>query len=240
MTIEIIAEIGISHSGSMIIARDLIDSAKECGADCAKFQLYDVDTSFPDKKVITQDRNWYEEVKKTQLSYKQVKTLANYCKHIGIEFLASCSDLERLSWLEEVGVKRHKVGSSMNKNKELVDAMIATGKQIIISDKIPITYYNPGRIKHPQYSVLYCIPKYPTLLSDLNLSKVLFGSAFDGFSDHTQGIEASTVAIERGAKIIEKHFCLKRDNSNPDMVCSIEPQELKTLVKFARKVEEVL
>jgi len=42
------------------------------------------------------------------------------------------------------------------------------------------------------------------------------------------------------ATIIEKHFCLKRDNSNPDMVCSIEPNELKELVRFARKVEEIL
>ena len=48
------------------------------------------------------------------------------------------------------------------------------------------------------------------------------------------------IAMSRGAKIIEKHFCLKRDNSNPDMICSIEPDELRQLVEFARKVEEVL
>ena len=237
MTIEIIAEIGISHEGDMILARELIDAAKEAGVKTAKFQLYDVDASFPDKKIIAQNRNWYEEVKKIQLSRRQAETLARYCDHIGIEFLASAADLERLSWLEEFEVKRHKVGSSMNKNKELIDAMANTGKEILLSCQRRSDAYIPS---DKNIKVLYCIPMYPTPLDKFEFSRIGFPYEFQGFSDHTQGIEASVIAMARGAKIIEKHFCLKRDNSNPDMVCSIEPDELKRLVEFARKVEEVL
>lgn len=241
MSIIIIAEAGINHNGNIETAKELIRQAKECGADIWKTQLYDVGKSFLGKKIIAQGRNWYEEVKKTQLSKDQTFLLADYCKEVGIEFMASAPDLERLGWLEEIGVKRHKVGSSMNKNKELIDVMLKTGKQILISDKIPVSYYNPGQTKHHQYSVLYCIPEYPTSLLKLKLSKVLFGTAFVGFSDHTQGIEASMVAMARGAIIIEKHFTLdKTDPRGPDHICSVELDELRQLVRFARKCEEII
>ena len=247
-SILIIAEIGINWR-NMETAKKLIELAKENGADIAKFQLYDVDKSFSNKKIVAQHKNWYNEVKKTQLTKEQTFQLAEWCKEVDIEFMASASDLERLGWLEEVGVKRHKVGSSMSENKELIEAMLNTDKEVIISIPYGIfkfPYYklpNQGKIKF-----LYCIPRYPTNLNTLDFTPGLFedlkvaeySKPFDGFSDHTIGIEASMIAMARGAKIIEKHFCLKRDNSNPDMICSIEPGELRQLVNFAKKVKEIL
>ena len=237
--IIVVAECGINWLGNLEIARNMITVAQNCGADAAKFQLYDVDKLFPDKAIMAQEKNWYEEVKKTQLSFEEVNWLAAYCQHIGIEFLASCFDLERLSWLEEIGVKRHKVGSRANKDKELIDAMIATGKEVLVScqrsyltetsfhaDKSPIKY-------------LYCVPEYPTPFNELEFDQIAF-PPYSGFSDHTQGIEACIVAMSRGATIIEKHFTLDRSMPGPDMICSMEPSELRDLVQFARKVEEVL
>lgn len=232
--ILIVAEAGISHGGNMEIAKEMIRQAKTCGAEIWKTQLFDVD------KFYSPDWEWYEVVKKTQLSKEQFLMLADYCQKLDIEILASAHDLERLAWCEEVGMRRHKVATSMRKNKELIDAMIATGKQVLISTNIPVDYYNPYQTKYPNYKVLYCVPKYPTPLSNLQLQYVDFKHEFSGFSDHTIGIEASMIAMARGAKVIEKHFCLKRDNSNPDMICSITPSELRELVNFARKVEEIL
>ena len=242
MTIEIIAECGINHRGDMKLAREMIDIAKSINIKIVKFQLYDVDALFPDKQIIAQNRNWYEEVKKTQLTKEQVFELAGYCREVGIEFFASAFDLERLSWLEEVGVKRHKIATRMNQTEKYIIAVRKLGKPIIFSTNLPRTQISFW------YNTLYCIPKYPAQLSDLEFNKIKFMNTrkyannytFDGFSDHTIGPEASMIAMARGATIIEKHFCLKRDNSNPDMVCSIEPNELKELVEFARKVEEVL
>lgn len=237
--ITIIAEAGISHQGNMSLARELILRTKETGADIWKTQLYDVDALFPDKKIITQGRNWYDEVKKTQLTKEQVFQLAEWCKETEIEFMSSCFDLERLGWLEEIGVKRYKVASIVNQNRELIDAMSRTGKEVLISCRRRYFAYVSKDYRN-NFKYLYCIPKYPTELKDLEFDKINFPEEFQGLSDHTAGVEASMIAMARGAKIIEKHFCLKRDNSNPDMVCSIEPDELSELVRFARKVEEIL
>ena len=243
--ILIIAEAGISHGGSIELAKEMVRQVKSCGADIFKTQLYDVDTLFPDKKIIAQNKNWYDEVKKTQLTKEQVFELADYCKQLNIEFMASAFDLERLGWLEKIGVKRHKIANRHNKNSIMLNAMRETDKEIIIS-----TYPNDPFVEYefmcglcasnPRYKFLYCVSNYPTELKDLHLSKIDFRRCYDGLSDHSTGIEVSMIAMARGATIIEKHFCLKRDNSNPDMVCSIEPNELKTLVQFARKVEDVL
>ena len=243
--ILVIAECGINGGGIIEINKELILRAKDAGADVAKFQLYDVDALFPDKQIIAQNRNWYEEVKKTQLTKEQVFELAGYCREVGIEFFASAFDLERLSWLEEVGVKRHKIPNRY-KSSSILNAMRRTGKQIIISTYpddpfIEWEFWRGTCTAAHDYKFLYCVSNYPTELKDLHFAEIKFDSNhFNGLSDHTIGIETSIIAMARGATIIEKHFCLKRDNSNPDMVCSIEPNELKELVKFARKVEEVL
>jgi len=236
MIIEIIAECGINHRGDMKLAREMIDIAKSIGIKIVKFQLYDVDTLFPDKQVIAQDKNWYEEVKKTQLTKEQVFELANYCKQLQIEFMASCFDLERLGWLEEVRVKRHKVATRMNRNMELITAMVETGKEVLLSDSTTrfISYF-------PDFKFLYCIPEYPTPLSKLQLQYVDFKHEYTGFSSHYPGIEPALFAMARGARIIEVHFCLSRQViDNPDITSSIEPKELKELVRIARVFEKML
>lgn len=237
--IEVIAEIGINHGGSMDLAEYLILEAKRCGADVAKFQLSDVDVTFPDKKIMAQEKNWYNEAKKAQLSKEQVLELAECCKEVGIEFFASATDLERLGWLEEVGVKRHKVAYRMNQDKVLIETMLKTGKQVLISHRED--YKFPGSIKYwNKYISLYCIPEYPTPLSNCKLQYVDFIHDYSGLSSHYPGIEPALYAIARGAKIIEVHFCLSRKKIiGPDITSSIEPKELKELVRIARVFEKI-
>lgn len=228
--VQIIAECGINHGGNMEIAKEMIVMAKVCGADLAKFQLYDVDTLFPDKKIMAQGKDWYEAVKPTQLTKEQAKMLFEFGREAGIEVFFSVFDVERVKWCEEIGVKRYKIPYSQSTNFELLKAILPKTK-VIISTHTP--YYN----HYHDTSWLYCIPLYPTPLECVNFYRM---ADCDGFSDHTVGIDASKIAIARGAKIIEKHFCLKRDDSNCDMICSIEPHELKELCDFARVVECVL
>lgn len=234
--IEIIPDIGINHNGDMKIARRLIWEAQQAGCRVAKFQLYDIDKLFPDKKIITQGRNWYNEVKKTQLSYEQAKDLALYCHSLGIEFFASAFDSERLVWLEEVGVKRHKVATRVNTEVPLIRAMVNTGKPVLLSCTNRSSVF-----QSPHISYLYCVPEYPTPLSSLKFERINFPTQYQGFSDHTTGLEAAEIAIARGAVIVEKHFTLNKDShEGPDHCCSIEPYELKRLVEFAKRVEEAL
>ena len=236
--IIVIAEIGINWSGDMNLLKELVFRAKDCSCNIAKTQLYDPTKLFPNKEIWVQGKNWYPEVEKTKMSREQLFQFADWCKEVEIEPMASCYDLERLSWLEAVGVGRHKIGSRANKNWKLISAMLQTGKEILYSCQVrDFTSYI---LQFPEIKYLYCIPEYPTPLEKLKFSKIAFPLEFQGFSQHYPGIEPALVAMARGAQIIEIHFCLKRDNSNPDMACSIEPRELKQLVEFARRVEEIL
>ena len=243
--ITIVAEAGINHSGNMATAKELILRAKECCIDIFKTQAYSVEALFPNHKIMTQGKNWYEEVLKTELTKEQLFQIADWCEESDIEFLCSAFDTERLGWLEEIGVKRHKIATKMNRNYEYINEVAKTRKPIIISsniDAIEIKYQWSYRINTASAKTnwLYCLPEYPTELNHLEFDRFDFGIQFDGFSDHSVGIEASVVAMTLGASIIEKHFCLRRDNSNPDMICSAEPNEMKQIVQWARKIEEIL
>lgn len=229
--ITIIAEIGQNHNGDMRLAKELIREAKANGADIAKFQLFDTDYIFkPDFK-------WYKEAKQAELTKEQVKELHKECQKVGIEFLASVFDVERVKWTEEIGMRRYKIASRSIYDKELIKAIEKTKKPIIAS---------LGMWKEPEFpkiqgkvDYLFCVSKYPTLDEDLTGFPEKF-DRYSGFSDHTIGIKWAIEAMKRGAKIIEKHFTLDKNMHGPDHKCSIEPHELKELVKYARRFGKIL
>src|SRR3954468_5086707 len=128
MRAEIIAEIGQNHNGDMKMATDLIRAAKDCGADVAKFQMYEARALFP-----KENNPWYDYNCRTELSRAQVDELANECARLDIEFMASVFDLERVEWLEAIGVKRYKVASRSVRETALVERLVATGKPLIVS-----------------------------------------------------------------------------------------------------------
>ena len=229
----IIAEIGQNHNGNMEIARELISAAKNNGANIAKFQLYDVDTIFP------ATFEWYREAKAAEMNRKQVSEMARECERVGIEFCASVFDVERLSWCEDLGVKRYKVASRSVKQKELLSAIGSTGKDMIVSLGMWDETTFPQIETLGKLDYLYCVAKYPTQYDDLHFESVSFNK-YSGFSDHTIGIEASMVAVARGAWIIEKHFTLDKNMHGPDHACSMTPCELRTLCEYTLKFEKVL
>jgi N,N'-diacetyllegionaminate synthase len=61
-----------------------------------------------------------------------------------------------------------------------------------------------------------------------------------GYSDHTLGIEIPIAAVAMGAKVIEKHFTLDRSLDGPDHMASLEPEELKNMVKAIRNIDEAM
>ncbi len=229
----IIAEIGQNHNGEMEIARKLISAAKEGGADVAKLQLYDVDAIFPPSF------EWYKEAKEAQLTQEQVVELADWCQKVGIEFMASAFDPERVAWCQKIGIKRYKIASRSIYDKQLIAAIAKTGKDIIASLGMYQGKEFPEIKTSGKVDFLYCVAKYPALPQDLNFLAVDFNQ-YSGFSDHTIGIEAALVAMARGARIIEKHFTLDKQMHGPDHAGSMEPQELRQLVEFSRKFGAIL
>jgi len=244
--ITVIAEAGINWNGDMRTMRELILAAKDCGCSIFKTQVHDISKNFPDHKIMVGGKNWYEECLRSNLTKEQVLQTAEWCKEAEIEFMASSADVMRAGWLEEAGVKRHKVAYMMRHNKELIDFMLSTGKLVLLSTgNLWRDYYRPDETKMAPYELLYCVPKYPTQYYDLHLGDVNFtpgmGLFYNGFSDHTIGPSAAIVALSRGARIIEKHFTLDRsDNRGPDHQISADAAVMKTIVHFAKEVEEIL
>jgi sialic acid synthase SpsE len=237
--IDIIAEVGINHQGNINLAHEMIRQAALCGANCVKFQAYSVDKLFhPDYGEDPNEEIW-KGVKPLEFNKDQFVQLKKWCKEENVEFMCSVFDEERLEWMEDIGVERHKIASRVSKlNPELARKIISTGKECLMSLGFSAKRLDEddGDIKY-----LYCVSEYPTEYSSLHIPKQ-FGHDYEyyGFSDHSLGIGASLVAIGRGAKTVEKHFTLNKAAEGFDHVCSIDPIELKHLAAFGREMSKVI
>ena len=170
----IIAEIGHNHMGYMRHAKLLIDEAKACGADIAKFQAYDTE------KIKKPWQSRYFELKLSEHTFEEFKELKEYCDEVGIEFMASAFDIEHFEWLEKLGVKRHKIASRSIYDTELIKAMEKTGTPIIASLGM---WKGPGLPKIKNVQFLHCISQifsqlvlflFPNLLILLLANQLLF------------------------------------------------------------------
>lgn len=234
MRTEIIAEIGQNHNGDMELAKTLIHECKKAGADVAKFQLYEARALFP-----KEGNEWFGYNCRTELGHDQIRMLAEECARADIEFMASVFDIERIAWLEDVGMRRYKIASRSIFETGLIQAVAATGKPMIVSlgkwDRPGL----PGIKASGGVDYLYCIAKYPPALTEVHLRKADF-NLYSGFSDHTIGTAASIAAIARGARIIEKHFTLDKTMVGPDHAGSATPEELAQMCAFRDDAEKIL
>jgi len=219
-----IVEIGHNWNGDIELAKKMIWVAKDFGADIIKVQLYDID------KIKIPSDTHYQELKDSQLTRKQMIELSEEVKKAGIEFMASAFDTERVQWLEEIGVKRHKLASRSIYDQDLIQTMVKTGKPIIVSlgtwkkKELPI-------IENAEF--LYCLTRRE--IERFGVRN--FPEKFDklaGFSDHTIGIEYIMKAIDRGARIIEKHFTLDKNLPGCDQAGSATTDEFKEIVDYAK------
>ncbi len=223
----IICEIGQNFCGDMILAKHLIREAKLNGGDLCKFQLYSHEKLYKDTNIPN-----------CELSFEQAKELFDFGKGIGMEVFFSVFDIERVKWCEWMGVKRYKIASGSIDDKELHDTLYKTRKPVIQSLGGGVLRWKASE----EMYYLYCIPKYPANLYDINFKnarfvKVEHWTYSDGFSDHTIGLDASKIALARGAQIIEKHFCLDH-HTGIDAEWSMTPEELRELKRFEGVVGE--
>lgn len=232
----IIAEIGINHNGRIALAQELIRQARIAGADIAKFQFYDPyklfgpQGTFPNAEALAHALT-------VSFDFEQATRLKRWCDQEEIEFMASVFDEERFEWMEALGVRRHKIASRAAVDRPLCERILATGKETFVSLGFWEGAGVPFDAPHVRY--LYCVPKYPCPYENVQLPASFADSPYDGFSDHTIGIEASLVAVGRGARVIEKHFTLNKGLPGPDHICSATPDELAELSRLARLMEKL-
>ena len=253
----IIAEAGVNHNGSIELAKKLIDVAIKAEVDAVKFQTFraeDVVVKSAKKaeyqKETTGDGSQYEMIKKLELTEHDFKELADYAKRKGILFLSSPFDKESVNILDEINVPSFKIASGEITNFSLLKHIAKKEKPIILSTGMSTL----GEVEEAlnvirsegakDIILLHCVSNYPAKIEDVNLRAMeTLKNVFKipvGFSDHTLGITASIAAVALGACVIEKHFTLDRNLSGPDHRASLEPDELKEMVKTIKDVENAL
>lgn len=254
----IIAEAGVNHNGSIVIAKRLAQIAKECGADIVKYQTVNLDCLVSEsaqmadyqKQNIGKETSQKDMLQKLLLKKDEFVELAAYCKEIGIGFLSTPFDIDSIGFLEGLGCERWKVPSGEITNLPYLEKIAETGKPVILStgmstmDEVGAAYRLLQENGAGKITLLHCTTEYPAPFADVNLLAMqtlreTFGCAV-GYSDHTRGIEISLAAVAMGAGIIEKHFTLDRNMEGPDHKASLEPEELKTLVTSIRNIETAL
>lgn len=254
----IIAEAGVNHNGDIRLAKKLIDSARESGADAVKFQTFvpeNVISIFAEKapyqKASTGSaETQLEMVKKLRLTFDQFIELNEYSKEKGIMFLSTPFDIDSLDFLETIDMPMIKVPSGEIVNLPLLLSVAALQKPVILSTGMStleeVRFARNVLLDNgaERVSLLHCNTEYPTPYKDANLLAMLtlrreFGGEV-GYSDHTLGIEVSIAAAAMGADIIEKHFTLDKTFDGPDHSCSLEPDELKAMIEAIRHIEQAL
>ncbi|MDY7000462.1 MAG: N-acetylneuraminate synthase [Thermodesulfobacteriota bacterium] len=258
--IFIIAEAGVNHNGSVDTAKRLIDVAREANADAVKFQTFktgNVVTRNAHKaeyqvKATQEDGSQFEMIKKLELSQSDFTELFQYCRQKGLLFLSTPFDLESVDFLHGLGLEIIKIPSGEITNVPYLRKIGSLGGKVILSTGMSdlgevedaLDVLTASGTSLDDITVLHCNTEYPTPFEDVNLRAmrsmaVAFGVR-TGYSDHTNGIEVPVAAAALGAVVIEKHFTLDRNLPGPDHKASLEPEELKAMVRAIRNIEKAL
>jgi N,N'-diacetyllegionaminate synthase len=257
MSVFIIAEAGVNHNGSIDLAKKLIDVASYAGADAVKFQTFTAINLVTknskkanyQKDTTDQKENQFSMLKKLELSKAMHLELINYSNDKNIKFLSSPFDQDSIELLKDLGLKIFKIPSGEITNLPYLKHIGKLNKKIILSTgmsnmsevkKALDILINSGTKKN-NITVLHANTEYPTPMEDVNLkAMVTIGKELDikfGYSDHTLGIEVGIAAVAMGASCIEKHFTLDCNMKGPDHKASLEPDQLKEMVKCIRNIE---
>ena len=259
MGVFIIAEAGVNHNGDINLAKKLIDVAVEAGVDAVKFQTWKTEL------LVTKEANQaeyqtentginesqFDMLKRLELSYDEFRELKNYCDIKNIMFLSTPDEFESANFLCELQ-EIFKIGSGEITNLPYLRHIGKLNKKVILStgmadigeieDALDVLVAAGTNKKN--IIVLHANTMYPTPMEDVNLRAMqTIGNTFDvhyGYSDHTLGIEVDIAAVAMGATVIEKHFTLDKTMEGPDHKASLEPDELKAMVKAIRNIELAL
>jgi N,N'-diacetyllegionaminate synthase len=254
----LIGEAGVNHNGSLEMALQLVDVALEAGVDAVKFQTFsatrvvvrDTPKARYQKETTGNDESQLEMLQKLELSPKAHREIQAYCNKRGILFLSTPFDEESADLLEDLHVPAFKIPSGEITNLPFLVHIARKGKPLIVStgmstmEEVEAAVASIRLAGNEEFALLHCVSAYPAQPADANLRAMwTMAKAFGvpiGYSDHTLGAEVALAAVALGAQILEKHFTLDRSLPGPDHSASLEPGELRSLVKGVRTVEAAI
>lgn len=235
----IISEAGVNHYGKIDVALKLADLAKGAGSDIVKYQTYKTE------KVVQGTDSSFADLKAVELKHTEWLQLAKHCENIDIEFLTTPGDVDSLKFaVEELGVKRIKIGSDDMTFKPLLKAAKKTKLPVIVSTGMAtlnevskVVWYLQDAV-----SLMHCVSLYPALPDQVNLkSMALMRNMFSckvGYSDHTAKANVILAAAAAGADMLEMHFMQDGESEYPiDAAVSFTAKQLTKLIDDVREVE---
>lgn len=241
--VYVIAEAGINHNGSAELGLQMIDAAKQAGANAIKFQTFRADRlvsrlAAPQHHAV---------LASLELSAELHHTFFAYCQKVGIDFLSTPFDEESADFLKALGVTALKIASGELTVPPFLAHVGSLGLPVILSTGMATLNEVRTAVSAlqasgcPRLTLLHCCSTYPADFSEANLRAIsTLHHEFAlpvGYSDHTPGTLASVLAVALGAQVIEKHFTLDRSLPGPDHAMSLVPEELRSLVEQIRSAE---
>ena len=243
----VIAEMSGNHNQSLERALELVDAAAAAGAHALKLQTYTADTitmkgayTIQDKNSLWNGKELHDLYKTAHTPWEWHKTIFDRAKEKGMEAFSSPFDETAVDFLESLNVPAYKIASFENTHHPLLKKVAATGKPVIVSTGVStlediiesVEVLRKGGCK--DIILLKCTSTYPATPENTNLITIPDmqekHKCIIGLSDHTMGTGVSVAAVALGARVIEKHFTLRRADGGVDSAFSLEPEELKALV----------
>lgn len=248
----VIAEIGINHEGSFQKAIRMIDDAASVGCECVKFQTHVIDDEMIPNDVIPGNatESIWDIMSRCALTEDEESKLKEYTESKGMIFLSTPFSRAAAERLKRLNMPAYKIGSGECNNYPLIEHISGYGKPIILStgmNSLDSISRSVGIIRDHKipYALLHCTSIYPTPYNLIRLGalaelKSAFPDAVIGLSDHSMSIYPCLAGVALGASILERHFTSDKSWPGPDIPISMDPKELKELIKGSRIVHQAL
>ena len=254
MSIFIIAEIGINHNGSLEIAKQLIDLAKDAGANAVKFQKRTIDLVYTKELLYSPRESPWGKTQRAQkegleFGEKEYQQIDQYCRDKDIAWFASAWDVESQKFLRPFHLKFNKIASAMLVHEPLLKEVAGEGRHTFISTGMSTPEQIDRAIKifkeaKCPFELMHTVSTYPMTDEDANLLRIQ--SLRDrykckvGYSGHEVGLAVSYAAAALGISSLERHITLDRSMYGSDQSASVEPAGFRQMVGAVRKIEKAM
>lgn len=249
----VIPEIGINHGGNLTIAKKMVDAAHRAGARIIKHQTHIVEDEMCSvaQKIIpgNSSDSIYKIMKQCALSEQDEYNLMKYTQSKGMVYISTPFSRAAADRLNDFGISAFKIGSGEMNNYPLLEYIADFNKPIILSTGMngmadvmkAVEILERNNIS---YALLHSTNLYPTparlvRLGAMQEMMTKFENIPIGLSDHTLNNNACIGAIALGATIVERHFTDTKNRTGPDIVCSMDEEDLKELIIAAEEIAEM-
>lgn len=256
----IVAEVSGNHAGRLDNCIELFKAAKYAGADAVKLQTYTADTltlnvnqsdfSIPSNNPWASFKTQYELYESTFTPWEWHSQLFELAEDLGLTCFSSPFDESAVDFLETLNCPLYKLASPEINHLPLIRKIALTGKPVIFSLgvatklELDLAISTFTKTSSAPIAILHCDTTYPAPIANANLRQISQLKRdypfLIGYSDHTLGTDAATVAVALGAQLIEKHIRLEKSENSPDSFFSTEVESFKEMVQKIRYTEDSL